>query len=192
MTILLSLFLRFCQIGILGFGGGYAILPLIQDVTVQTEGWLTQAEFTNLVTISQLTPGPILLNSATFVGTKMAGIPGGLVATLGSVTPSFFLILLLSMLYFRYRNLNAIKGMLRVLKPAVVGLIASAGAAILLSVLFPAAVGGWRDITGIAQFDIIGLALAAGAYAAIARFKVNPMVVIAAGGLIGGILYSLV
>lgn len=86
--IYLQLFWSFLQIGMFSFGGGYAAMPLIQEQVVNQNGWLSVAEFTDLVTISQMTPGPIAVNSATFVGIKIAGLPGALAATLGCILPS--------------------------------------------------------------------------------------------------------
>ena len=89
--IYFQLFLSFFQIGLFSFGGGYAAMPLIQGQVVQGHGWLSMSEFTDLITISQMTPGPIAVNSATFVGIKIAGIPGALAATFGCILPSCIL-----------------------------------------------------------------------------------------------------
>ena len=89
--IYLRLFLSFLQIGAFSFGGGYAALPLIRHQVVEANGWLQLSEFTDLITISQMTPGPIAVNSATFVGLKVAGIPGAVICTLGCVLPSCIL-----------------------------------------------------------------------------------------------------
>ena len=86
--IYLRLFMSFLQIGLFSFGGGYAALPLIQEQIVELHGWLSQSEFTDLITISQMTPGPIAVNAATFVGIRVAGIPGAVAATLGCIFPS--------------------------------------------------------------------------------------------------------
>ena len=93
--IYLQLFWSFLQIGLFSVGGGYAAMPLIQAQTVQLHGWLTMNEFTDLVTIAEMTPGPIAVNSATFVGIRIAGLPGALVATLGCIFPSLFIVCLL-------------------------------------------------------------------------------------------------
>ena len=93
--IYLQLFWSFLQIGLFSVGGGYAAMPLIQAQTVQLHGWLTMNEFTDLVTIAEMTPGPIAVNSATFVGIRIAGLPGALVATLGCIFPSLFIVSLL-------------------------------------------------------------------------------------------------
>ena len=94
--IYLQLFLSFLQIGLFSFGGGYAAMPLIQGQVVTAHGWLSMSEFTDLITISQMTPGPIAINSATFVGTRIAGMPGALAATAGCVLPSCILVTLLA------------------------------------------------------------------------------------------------
>ena len=129
--IYLQLFLSFLQIGMFSFGGGYAAMPLIQGQVVTLHGWLTMSEFTDLITISQMTPGPIAVNSATFVGMKIAGIPGAVVATAGCILPSCIIVTILARLYLKYRNLDLLQGVLKSLRPAVVAMIASAGILIL-------------------------------------------------------------
>lgn len=131
--IYLQLFLSFLQIGLFSFGGGYAAMPLIQAQIVDAHGWLSMSEFTDLITISQMTPGPIAVNSATFVGIKIAGIPGAAVATFGCILPSCVIVTLIARLYLRYRTMDLLQGVLAALRPAVVALIASAGVSILVS-----------------------------------------------------------
>ena len=130
--IYLQLFWSFIQIGMFSFGGGYAAMPLIQGQVVTDHGWLTMSEFTDLITISQMTPGPIAVNSATFVGLKIAGIPGAVVATLGCILPSCIIVTVLAKLYLKYRSMDMLQGVLRSLRPAVVAMIASAGILILM------------------------------------------------------------
>ena len=108
-------------------------MPLIQNQVVQLHSWLSQSEFTDLITISQMTPGPIAINSATFVGTRIAGIPGALAATAGCVLPSCILVTLLAKIYLKYRNLSLLQGVLKSLRPAVIAMIAAAGASILVN-----------------------------------------------------------
>lgn len=131
--IYLELFISFLKIGLFSFGGGYAAMPLIQDQVVTARQWLSMSEFTDLVTISQMTPGPIAVNSATFVGIKIAGIPGALTATLGCILPSCVIVLLIAKLYLKYRNMDLLQGVLGSLRPAVVAMIASAGVSILIT-----------------------------------------------------------
>lgn len=136
LMIYLQLFFSFLQIGTFSFGGGYAALPLIQNQVVSLHHWISMAEFTDLITISQMTPGPIAINSATFVGIKIAGMPGALVATLGCILPSCIIVTIIAYLYMRYRNLDTLQGILGMLRPAVVALIASAGISILITAFF--------------------------------------------------------
>lgn len=136
MSIYLKLFLSFLQIGALSFGGGYAAMPLIKAQVIDTHGWMTMAAFTNLVTIAEMTPGPIAVNAATFVGNQVAGIGGSLIATLGVVLPSCIFVTILAHLYTKYRKLAMMQGILKTLRPTVVAMIFSAGLMILVPALF--------------------------------------------------------
>ena len=133
---LLQLFISFLQVGALSFGGGYASMPLIQEQVINVHHWLTVSEFTDLISISQMTPGPIAVNSATFVGIKIAGIPGAIVATIGCILPSILLVTVISHFYLKYRNLSLLQEILKMLRPAVVSLIATAGVSILVTAFF--------------------------------------------------------
>lgn len=157
--IYLQLFLSFLQIGMFSFGGGYAAMPLIQEQVVNQHGWLSLGEFTDLVTISQMTPGPIAVNSATFVGIKIAGLPGALAATLGCILPSCVIVTGLAYVYLRYRKLSVLQSVLDSLRPAVVAMIASAGISILVTALW-----GEAKVTELSAFKldsavIFGIAL---------------------------------
>ena len=134
--IYIQLFLSFLQIGAFSFGGGYAAMPLIQSQIVDLHHWLDFKEFTDLITISQMTPGPIAINSATFVGTKIAGIPGAIAATLGCILPSCILVTIIAYFYLKYRHMRFLQNILNYLRPAVVALIATAGVTIMISALF--------------------------------------------------------
>ena len=119
--IYIQLFLSFVQIGLFSVGGGYAAIPLIQSQVVETHGWLTMNEF------AEMTPGPIGVNSATFTGLQIAGIPGALAATFGSIFPSCILVSILALVYCKYKETSAISNILSSLRPAVVALITAAG-----------------------------------------------------------------
>ena len=144
--IYLQLFLSFLQIGMFSFGGGYAAMPLLQEQLVARNGWLSVQEFADLVTIAEMTPGPIAVNSATFVGLKIAGIPGAVVATVGCILPSCIIVTILARLYLKYRNLDLLQGVLKSLRPAVVAMIASAGILILKNAFWGS--GGTISMTG--------------------------------------------
>ena len=131
-----QLFFEFAKVSIFCVGGGYASMPLIQDVLVETHHWLTLTEFIDIFTISQMTPGPIGINAATFAGTKIAGLGGAIAATVGFVTPSFFLGIFLAGLFYKYGDIGPIRGVLNGLRPAVVALISSAGISFVLLALW--------------------------------------------------------
>ena len=111
--IYLQLFLSFLQVGMFSFGGGYAAMPLIQGQIVTGHHWLSMSEFTDLITISQMTPGPIAVNSATFVGIKIAGIPGALAATFGCILPSCIIVTVIAKLYLKYRSMEVLQGVFK-------------------------------------------------------------------------------
>lgn len=134
--MLLNLYLTFFKIGLFSFGGGYAALPIIQQEVVGANSWLSLSEFNDLITISQMTPGPIAINSATFVGVRVAGLPGGLVATLGCVTPSAIIVGILAYFYKKYKDLDSISNVLYFLRPAIISMIFIAGVDILMTALF--------------------------------------------------------
>lgn len=129
--MILEVFWAFLQVGAFSVGGGYAAMPLIEAQTVTLHDWLTAGEFADLVTIAEMTPGPIALNAATFVGMRMAGIPGALMATLGCVLPSLLIVSLLSWLYARFRAGRTMQTMLGALRPVVAALIASAAVSLI-------------------------------------------------------------
>ena len=103
--IYLQLFLSFFQIGAFSFGGGYAAMPMIQEQVITLHNWLTMDTFANLVTIAEMTPGPIAVNAATFVGTQVAGPLGAIVATIGCILPSCIFVTLLAFIYGKYKNM---------------------------------------------------------------------------------------
>lgn len=182
--IYLKLFLSFLQIGCFSIGGGYAAIPLIQSQAVQTCGWLSMSEFTDLITIAEMTPGPIAVNSATFVGIRVAGIPGAIAATCGCVLPSCVIVSILAWLYYKYKGLSTLQSVLACLRPAVVALIAGAGVSIFLQMLF----GGLS--AGIANINWIGLLLFAGGFFLIRFKKWSPILTMALCGL-GNLILSL-
>lgn len=190
MAILLDLFWSFFQIGAFSVGGGLAALPLIQHQVVDVHSWMTMTDFANIVTISEMTPGPIALNSATFVGTQVAGFSGAVIATLGCITPSCILVLSIAYFFFKYNDLKVVQGILGGLRPAVVSLIASAGIGIFsLSVLQV----GRIDSSTIASINIDYVAAALFVYAlvAIRRFKMPPIMAMMSCGVIGLLLYNI-
>ncbi|MDO5411650.1 MAG: chromate transporter [Lachnospiraceae bacterium] len=184
---LLQLFFSFFQIGLFSFGGGMAAIPLIQEQVVDLHNWLSLTEFTDLVTIAEMTPGPIAVNASTFVGIRIAGLTGAFVATFACILPSCMITFLLAWLYFKYQNLAWIQGTLSGLRPAIVALIASAG----VTIFCLAAFGGKAVPNAVSDVNWIGLALFAAAFAALRKWKPNPIYVMLGCGAAGGILYTI-
>ncbi len=186
--MIFTLFLSFLQVGLFSVGGGYAAIPLIQNQIVELHKLMTLAEFSDLITVAEMTPGPISINSATFVGTRLAGIPGAIICTLGVIIPSFIICLLLAHFYYKYRNFQGVQTVLSALRPAVVALIASAGLSILLLGIFQA------DKTSIvlSNFRWIESLLFIGGFYLLRKYKVNAISIIFGSGVIGTILYMII
>ncbi len=192
--IFLKLFLVFAKIGIVSFGGGYAMLPLIQDEVVNHYHWLSVAEFTDLLAISQMTPGPIGINVATFVGYSSViaegyapiwGVIGALIASFAILLLPFLLILSLAKLFYRYKSSIISQTIFAVLRPIVIGLIASAGILLMSSENF----GSLSDNMLIFTSNIILCLLTV---VLVYRYKVNPLKLIGGSGVFGIIFYSLI
>lgn len=186
--IYLKLFWAFFQVGLFSFGGGYAALPLIQNQVVTNYGWLTMSEFSDIITISQMTPGPIAINSATFVGIRIAGIGGAVIATFSCILPSCIIVLILAVLYRKYRNLRYVQGVLKSLQPAVVGLIAAAGLGIIVNALW----NGNAVSLDIKSIDFVVAGLMIALVVLLRKVKLSPSIVILGAGLVGGLIYSLI
>ena len=188
--ILLEIFWSFFQIGLFSIGGGYAALPLIEHQVLEVHKWLTLGEFADLLTISQMTPGPIAINASTFVGTKVAGLPGAVIATIGCVTPSCIIVLTLSYFYFKYKDLSTIQGVLKGLRPAVVSLIASAGLSILLLALFKTEGVTLFNIK-LADINFVSLILVVAGVFVLRKYKTDPIKVMIAAGIAGIFVYGI-
>ena len=134
--IYLKLFWTFFKIGISTFGGGYAMLPLIQEEVVR-HGWMQNAELINFIAVSESTPGPFAINISTFVGAQTGGLFGAFCATFGVVLPSFVIILIVAKCFLRFKNSKIVAGCMSGLKPAVIGLIATAVLSVGQTVFFP-------------------------------------------------------
>ena len=160
--IFLELFITFFQIGLFGFGGGYGMLSLIQTETVVHHNWLTSAEFTNIVAISQMTPGPIGINSATYCGyaavhnagfSSEMSVLGSATATFALVLPSFLLMIAICKVLMRYMNTTAVQNIFAGLRPAVVGLLAAAALLLMTQDNFSSpSINPWRFWISVALF----------------------------------------
>ncbi len=179
--ILLELFLTFFRIGLFTFGGGYAMLPLVQEAVIK-KGWMTDAQIVDFIAVSESTPGPFAINIATYVGNETAGIFGGICSTLGVVLPSFIVILIVAKCFDKFRKSKAVEGCMTGLKPAVIGMIGSAVVSIGLTVFFPS--GLTADVfTGIPFY--VSLAIFAAALFFTLKKKVSPIIIIASSAVVG-------
>ena len=187
----LELFFTFFQIGLFGFGGGYAMLSMIQGEVVTSYSWLSAAEFTDIVAISQMTPGPIGINSATYVGYTAAinagyshwwGIFGSAVATFAVVLPSFILMIAISKFFLKYQKHPMVEAVFRGLRPAVVGLLAAAALVLMTAENFGSyETDLYQFITSIIIFLVV--------FIGTRKFKANPILMIALCGIAGFLLY---
>ena len=186
--IYLQLFLSFLQVGMFSIGGGYAAIPLIRDQIVTSHTWLTMNEFTDLITIAEMTPGPIAINSASFVGIQVAGFCGAVIATVGCVFPSCVIVMVLAYMYYRYRGLDMVQGILSGLRPAVIAMIASAG----ISLLIMAFYGQSTLPNNLTSLDVVALIIFAIDIFILRKWKSNPLWVMLCSGIVGIVLYLLV
>ncbi len=185
--LLLKLFFAFIQVGMFSVGGGYAAIPLIQEQIVNIYGLMSMEEFSDLITVAEMTPGPISINSATFVGMRLAGIPGVLLCSIGCIIPSFCICLTLAHFYYKYRTVSGVQVVLGSLRPAVVALIGSAGASILMLGLFQ------TDIKNVVLGNIrlVELGIFVIALFILRKFKVSAISIILGSGVIGTLIYVL-
>lgn len=186
--ILLKIFWSFLQIGLFSIGGGMAAIPLIQNQVVNLHNWLTLTEFLDLITIAEMTPGPIAINSATFVGIRVAGVPGAITATLGCIIPSCIIVSFLAWIYFKYKELSIIQGVLSGLRPTIVALIASAG----LSIFILAVWGESGFSINPQTIDLVSVLLIAAALFVLKKWRPSPIYVMLGSGVIGGIVYLMI
>jgi len=193
MMMILKLFIIFFQIGLFSIGGGYAMIPLIQKEIVGN-GWLTNEEVTDVVAISQMTPGPFAVNAATFVGMKLEGVWGAIFATLGVTLPSVIIVLIIARYFFNFQKHPAVQGVLYGVRPVVTGLIASAGFVIAETALLrvPLTMKILSGITTFFQsFDYWGIAIAVVVFLGVQKWKWHPILMIVVAGVLGTIVYSI-
>ena len=194
MLIIWKLFYTFIKIGLFSFGGGYGMLSVIQGEVVTRHAWISSSEFADIVAVSQMTPGPIGINSATYVGytavvnsggTELMGVLGSLTASLAVMLPSVVLMLLVSRFFMKYSRHSSVDALFSGLRPAVVGLIASAALLLMTEENF----GSLNDAP--LQFAV-SVALFVVAFVAMKFFNVSPLLLLFLAGLFGGIFYGLV
>ncbi|WP_313757427.1 chromate transporter [Tissierella sp.] len=172
MTIL-KLFISFLKIGAFSFGGGYAMLPLIQKEIIEVHNWLTLNEFIDILAVVEMTPGPVAINSATFLGYKVGGILGSVVATIGVVLPSIVVILIIAHFLSKFKNSPYVEWAFKGIRPVVLGLIISAS----------------LTVSKNAIIDIKTFILGAVLFYLTSFKKMHPIITIIIAGIVGVIIY---
>lgn len=172
--ILLKLLFTFAKIGLFTFGGGYAMIPLIEKEIIQANKWLSMKEFVDIIAIAEVTPGPIAVNSATYVGYKIAGVWGAAFATVGVILPSFVIVISLASLFLKYKDTPTVKAISKGLRAAVTAMIASAALS-----MAKASVGDIRSIV------ILGLVVLG-----IFKMKIHPIICIFLAAVVGIALWG--
>lgn len=188
MPVIFKLFLSFLQVGLFSVGGGYAAIPLIQNQIVNVWHLMSIEEFADLITIAEMTPGPISINSATFVGMRLAGIPGAIICTFGCVLMPFTLCLILAYYYYKYRNFSGVQTVLGCLRPTVVSLISCAGLSILTLAIFHNEQVNFSP----SNLKWIEIGLFFVCLFLLRRFKLGAIQIILGSGVVGTLLYYLI
>ena len=202
MNVFLDLFLTFFKIGVVSFGGGYAMIPLITEEVAIVHDWLTKAEVMNFIAVAESTPGPIAINMATFIGSSqgtalgglgaIGGVLGAVCATLGVVLPSFIIILVIASLIRGLLKFSGVQAFLTGIRPVVVGLITATGITMILSAIF-----SLETISGGVSFDWKSLVIffvVASTYYSVKKFKkktLSPIILIIISAVLGVVLYGL-
>ncbi len=182
---LITLFISFLQIGLFSIGGGYAIIPLIQQQIVNFHHWLTLQEFTDIITISQMTPGPLAVNTSTFVGIRIAGIPGAIIATLGSILSGFILSIFLYKFFKKHNSVDSISNILKGLRSTSIGLIASSASTIILISFFSSSA---VDISAV-NLNAAAMVIFIVSLFLLRKYKLNPILIMVLTGFIGLFIY---
>lgn len=185
MNLLFQLSYTFFKIGLFSIGGGYAVIALMQEQVVEQQGWLTEQAFTDMITISQMTPGPIAVNTSTFTGLQIAGIPGALAATVSCVSAGIVLSVLLHRFFQKHQQSLYAFEVLRGLKASSLGLIISAAATILTLTFF-----GAEKQLQISRINIRAAAIFLVTLVVLRKWKCNPILLMLLAGIAGIFLYA--
>lgn len=184
--IYLELFASFFKIGLMSIGGGYAAMSLIEQQVVTLHSWLSMQQFADIMTIAEMTPGPIAINAATFTGMQIAGFPGALTATAGCILPSCVIVTVMACLYQRYRSLHAVQSVLTGLRPAVIAMIASAALSLVLMAVF-----GQRTLPqDMSSFSLPSLCILVFAFLLLKKFRLSPIRTMLLCGIAGLVLHT--
>lgn len=187
IMIYLSLFLEFLKIGMFAFGGAYGAIPLIQE-TVIRNGWMNDSMFSNMVAISESTPGPIMVNAAAYIGNHQAGLAGAFAATLGVVLPSFIIILLITIAFQKLIKNKKVQMVLRGIKPCLMGVILATGLYMMYKVIFPTGIA-FQNADYVSLLILILLVVISFAFHQQKGCEISPVLLIVISAIAGCILY---
>lgn len=184
--ILFELFINFFIIGLISIGGGLSTIPLMTEI-LTSRGWMLQTEILDMIAVSEMTPGPIGINMATYAGNKTAGVPGGILATMGLVAPSIIIIVIVAHFYTKYRNNDYVNGTMRIIRPVVTGMIAAVCANLAVISFFNIEL---FNETGVFFniFNPLPILIGVLVFVASYKFKVHPVILIVSSAVIGIIL----
>ena len=185
IATLLELFKTFLLIGAFSFGGGLASMELIRSRVVSQHHWMTDSEFTDIISISEMTPGPLGINIASFTGTRIAGIPGTIASTVAYVLPAIGIVSFIAWLYYKYRSLDSVQGVLKGLRPAVAAMVFASA----LKIFGNAIWGGLGNIS-LPNTNWIAVALSLGFLVLLRLKKLTPVQAILSSGVVGALLYA--
>lgn len=190
--IYLKLLLTFIKIGLFSFGGGYAMIPLIQK-EIESNGWLSPSEFVDIIAVAEMTPGPIAVNSATFVGYKTAGFLGGAIATVGVAIPSLVLILFISKYFFKFQKHPVNTAVFYGIRPVITGLIITAAVLVAETSILkvPLSTNIFKNllINPFSVIDIGSIGVLVATLIVLMKFKIHPILVIIGSGVMGIVLF---
>ncbi|MFR9208446.1 MAG: chromate transporter [Lachnospiraceae bacterium] len=185
--IYLQLFLEFLKVGCFAFGGAYGAIPLIRDAVVVNNAWITEGQFSHFIAVSESTPGPIMINMATYIGSSQGGFLGAVIATLGVVIPSFVIILMISKLLKKFMENKFVRRSLDGVRPAVTGIVCATG----LFMLFEALFGSVSNIAVTWQPLVIAFCIAVVmvAYKLLRKKQISPIILIILSAVLGIVVY---
>lgn len=180
------LFFAFFRIGMFAFGGAYGAIPLIQE-TVLSHGWMDEAMFTNMVAISESTPGPIMVNAATYIGSSQAGIAGAAAATLGVVLPSFLIILVITSVLRGFLKNPGVQAVLKGVKPCLMGIILATGVTMVINAVLWGSGGRAVDLAAAGILAV--LVIVSVVVRRVKQREISPILLIVIAGVLGMVLY---
>ncbi len=183
--ILWDLLVTFLLLGAFSFGGGLGSMELIRSRVVEQRMWLTNAEFTDIISISEMTPGPLGINIASFVGVRVAGVPGTVVATMAYVLPAFVIVIALSWFYYRYRSLKGIQGVLKGLRPAVAAMVMASAVKITANAWF-----GGQDNISFGNANAAAVLISLVMIVLLQNKKIGAVQAILLSGVTGALIYA--